>query len=183
MSDNTARVVLLDRDGVINIDRPGSVCRVDDFELLPGAADAVADMNRMGYRVLVITNQACVGRGDLPAAELDAIHRLMLRQVSEAGGEVDAIYVCPHRDEDDCNCRKPRPGLIEQAHVDYGFDRAATWMIGDSPRDAEAALAAGCRAALVRSGQRLQTPPGTGVTVFDNLSAFVRQLEERRSAS
>jgi len=174
--------VLLDRDGVINKNRPGSVCSVDDFELLAGAADAIAALNRKGYRGLVITNQACVGRGDLSSTELDAIHRLMLEQVAEAGGEIEAIYVCPHRDEDECDCRKPKPGLIMQAHADYGFDLAATWMIGDSPRDAEAALAAGCRAALVRSGTRLRTTPRTGVTVFDNLSAFVRQLEDRRQA-
>jgi len=180
MQDDRDRFVLFDRDGVINKDLPGSVCSVDDFELLPGAADAIAAANRKGYRVLVITNQACVGRGDLSAAELDAIHRLMLEQVAAAGGVIDAIYVCPHTDADACECRKPRPGLIEQAYEDYGFDRANTWMIGDAVRDAEAALAAGVRPALVLSGKRLAEPLATEVTVFDNLRAFVRQLENRR---
>lgn len=180
MPDDRARFVLLDRDGVINRDLPGSVCSVDDFDMLPGAAAAIAAINRKGYRVLVITNQACVGRGDLSAAELGAIHRLMLGHVAAAGGAIEAIYVCPHTDEDDCDCRKPRPGLIEQAHAEYDFDRAATWMVGDSSRDIEAALAAGCRAALVRSGKRLDPGLRTGVTVFDNLSAFVQQLEVRR---
>ena len=180
MPDDTGRFVLLDRDGVINEDLPGSVCSLDDFKLLSGAAAAIAEMNRKSYRVLVITNQACVGRGDLAESELEVMHRLMLEQIADAGGAIDAIYVCPHTDEDDCDCRKPRPGLIEQAHADYGFDRATTWMVGDSPRDVEAALAAGCRAALVRSGKRMPSGVRTGVTVFDNLSAFVRQLEGQR---
>lgn len=180
MPDDQDGFVLFDRDGVINRDLPGSVCSVDDFELLPGAADAIAAVNRKGYRVLVITNQACVGRGDVSAAELDAIHRLMVEQVAAAGGVIDAIYVCPHTHADDCDCRKPRPGLIEQAHQDYGFDRTDTWMVGDAMRDVEAALAAAIRPALVRSGKPLPEPLRTGVTVFDNLSAFVRQLENRR---
>jgi D-glycero-D-manno-heptose 1,7-bisphosphate phosphatase len=179
MPSDARHCVLLDRDGVINRDLPGSVCSVADFEMLPDAAAAIAAMNRKGYRVLVITNQACVGRGDLAAAELDAIHALLLEQVAAAEGAIDAIYVCPHTDEDGCDCRKPKPGLIEQAHAKYGFDRAATWMLGDSPRDVEAALAAGCRAGLLRSGG-VPLPLRTGVTVFDNLSTFVRQLEDRR---
>jgi D-glycero-D-manno-heptose 1,7-bisphosphate phosphatase len=183
MSDERHYFVLLDRDGVINRDVPGSVCSIDDFELLPGAGEAVAELNRKGYGAIVITNQACVGRGDLASAELDGIHRLMLEQITEAGGIIDNIYVCPHIDEDDCNCRKPRPGLIEQAHAEYGFDRAATWMVGDSDRDVEAALTAGCRAALVRSGKPVQAALQTGVTVFDNLSDFVRDLEDRQKQS
>jgi D-glycero-D-manno-heptose 1,7-bisphosphate phosphatase len=180
MCNERDHFVLLDRDGVINKDLPGSVCSIDDFELLPGAGEAIAELNRKGYRAIVITNQACVGRGDLMPADLDGIHRLMLEQIAKADGKIDSIYVCPHIDADYCDCRKPRPGLIEQAYADYGFDRETTWMVGDSDRDIEAALAAGCRAALVHSGKQVQAPLQTGVSVFGNLPAFVRHLEERQ---
>ncbi len=167
---------MLDRDGVINRDLPGSVCRVEDLEMLPDVGAAIAALNRQGYGVLVITNQACVGRGDLTLDELDAIHERMLAEIAAEGGRVDAIYVCPHTDEDNCDCRKPRPGLIEQAARDYGFDRADTWMVGDSERDVIAAHAAGCRAALVRSGKRLDMPKRNNVPVFDKLLQFAHAL-------
>ncbi len=174
------RFVLLDRDGVINKDLPGSVCRVEDFELLPDAATAIARLNDLGFAVLVITNQACVGRGDLAIDELRAIHARMHEEIAAAGGKIDAVYVCPHTDDDDCDCRKPRPGLIEQAARDYGFDRAATWMVGDSERDVVAAHAAGCRAALARSGKSLPGRARNDVPVFDRLLEFVDALSEGR---
>lgn len=145
MMEQAINYILLDRDGVMNKVLPGSVCRVKDFELLPNVADAIAKANVKAYRVLVITTQACVGRGDLDARELGGIHRKLLRDFGHSGGTISGIYVCPHTDDDDCACRKPRPGLIEQAQADHGFDPAVTWMLGDSNRDAEAAV----RAAVV----------------------------------
>jgi len=174
--------VLLDRDGVINRDLPGSVCSRTDFEMLPGAAQAIAELNRKGYHVLVITNQACVGRGDLAESELTAIHELMRRQVERFGGRIDRIYVCPHVDEDDCDCRKPRPGLIEQAHEDFGFECAATWVVGDSDRDIEAARRAGCRAALVTTGKGLAGERPAGIPEFEDLAHFAREIEYLREA-
>ncbi len=167
---------MLDRDGVINRDLPGSVCRVEDLEMLPDVGAAIAALNRQRYGVLVITNQACVGRGELTLDELDAIHERMLGEIAADGGRVDAIYVCPHTDEDNCDCRKPRPGLIEQAARDYGFDRADTWMVGDSERDVIAAHAAGCRAALLRSGKPLDMPRRNEVPVFDTLLQFAQAV-------
>ncbi len=177
MTDAAPHIVLLDRDGVINKDLPGSVCRVDDFEMLPGSAEAVAVLNHKGYRVLILTNQACVGRGDLTASGLEAIHQSMRRQIADAGGELAGIYVCPHTDEDSCDCRKPRPGLIEQAYADFRFDRGSTWLVGDSDRDIEAAVSAGVRPAFVRSGKGLANSHRTDVAVFDNLAQFARELE------
>jgi len=168
--------VLLDRDGVINRDRPGSVCAMGDFEILPHAARAIAQLNAKGYHVLVISNQACVGRGELAPEGLDAIHHELQRQLGRLGGRIDRFYVCPHVDEDDCNCRKPRPGLIDLACADYGFERAATWLVGDSARDVEAARRAGCRPALVRTGKSLSGSWHTGVPVFDDLAQFAREL-------
>jgi D-glycero-D-manno-heptose 1,7-bisphosphate phosphatase len=175
--------VLLDRDGVINRDLPGSVRSASDFELLPGAGEAIAELNRKGYHVLVITNQACIGRGDLTAAGLEAIHEQLQQRLARLGGRIERFYVCPHVDEDNCDCRKPRAGLIERAHEDYGFERAATWMIGDSERDVEAALSAGCRAALVRTGKNMAGVFCPDVPLFDDLAHFARNIEDQRKAS
>ena len=153
IGENTSHYVVLDRDGVINVERPGSVLSREAFELLPGAAEAIAELNRKGYSVLVITNQGCVGRGELELDELEAIHAQMLDEVTQAGGHIDDTYVCPHIDEDGCDCRKPKPGLINRARGDYDFDSAVTWFIGDTVRDVGAVSNAGCRFGLVTSGQ------------------------------
>lgn len=179
MSADTKAFVLLDRDGVINRDLPQSVLRVEDFELLPGAAEAIAKLNDEAYRVLVITNQACVGRGDLTAEGLAAIHALMLDRVAAAGGHITGIYVCPHTDKDACDCRKPRPGLIERARDEHGFEPAETWFAGDSERDVRAAVAAGCLPVLLRSGKPLASLPDD-VPVFDDLTRFASALSEGR---
>ncbi len=178
-TSDTKAFILLDRDGVINRDLPRSVLRVEDFELLPGAAEAIATLDGKGFGVLVITNQACVGRGDLPAEGLEAIHALMLERLAAAGGRIAGIYVCPHTDEAGCNCRKPRPGLIERARDEHGFEPARTWFVGDSERDVPAAVAAGCRPVLLRSGKPLASPPAD-VPVFDDLTQFARVLSEGR---
>ena len=173
--------VLVDRDGVVNVDLPGSVLRLGDFELLPHVAEAIAQINRKGYGVLIITNQACIGRGELSWAELDAIHSLMHKLVARAGGRIEAVHVCPHVDEDGCACRKPRPGLIQQAQRQHDFACADTWMVGDAGRDIEAAVNAGCRPALVRTGQG-STVAGADVPTFDDLRHFAAQLPPVRTS-
>jgi D-glycero-D-manno-heptose 1,7-bisphosphate phosphatase len=176
MTDNAYRFVLLDRDGVINEDRPGSVRSECDFVPLTHAPEAIAKLNRNGYRVLVVTNQACVGRGQLTFDELERIHDSMLRVVRAAGGDIERIYVCPHTDEDECDCRKPRPGLLTRARQDFGFDPSQTWLIGDANRDVAAAISAGFRPALVRSGKNLANGTPDGVPVFDDLMHFARDI-------
>lgn len=173
MSD---RFVLLDRDGVINRDLRESVRRVDEFELLPGSAKAIAAMCSLGYRIIVITNQACVGRGHLSLSELQRIHGRLSDEVSAAGGHITDVFVCPHTDIDECNCRKPKPGLIQAAADKYAIDLPATWFVGDTRRDVEAALAAGCRPALVRSGKKLTQAHESGVPVFKDLMCFASVL-------
>jgi D-glycero-D-manno-heptose 1,7-bisphosphate phosphatase len=145
--------VLLDRDGVINVDRPGGVRRLEGLELEPGAAAAIARLTRAGYRVLVLTNQAVVGRGELSSSDLLRIHEAIATAVATAAGRIDGWYVCPHSAEAACECRKPRPGLIERAHRDWEFEPAVTWLVGDDERDVDAALAAGCQPLLVRTGK------------------------------
>ena len=171
------KFILLDRDGVVNADRPRSVLSVDDFELLPGVDRAIALLNRKGYTVLVITNQACVGRGELTLRELDRIHAGMREQLAAGAAQIDAIFVCPHTDADGCDCRKPRPGLVRQAQLQFGFEPRETWLVGDDRRDIRAALAAGCRAALVRTGKGKRIDPPPGVPVFADLLDFAQQID------
>lgn len=173
MSD---RFVLLDRDGVINRDLPQSVCSIKDFELLPNSTMAIAALCGLGYRVIVITNQACVGRGHLTLEELRHIHGRLGDEVAGVGGYITDIFVCPHTDVDECSCRKPKPGLILAAADKYAIDLPATWFVGDTLRDVEAALAAGCRPALVRSGKRFESPGTMSVPIFQDLNAFAAAL-------
>ena len=174
----TKEFILLDRDGVINEDRSKSVLSSDEFVLLPFAAEAIALANRKGYGVLVITNQACVGRGELASDELYAIHRYMCKLIEMAGGRIEEIYVCPYTDADRCDCRKPAPGLISRAHAKYGFDPGGTWLVGDAPLDIDAAIAAGCRPALVRTGKGAGISVAPGIPVFRDLMHFSEQLRQ-----
>lgn len=172
------KFVLLDRDGVINEDRPGSVLSVEHFELLPDVDRAIKLIRRKGYGVLVITNQACVGRGELARSELDRIHRKMREELETEDTRIEDIYVCAHTDDDGCDCRKPRPGLIEQARRDFGFEPKETWLVGDDLRDIQAATAAGCRPALVRTGKGARVDAPAGVTVFEDLMDFARRIDD-----
>ena len=176
MTDEFPRAVLLDRDGVINEDRPRSVRSVQEFALLPDVAEAIASLTRQGYLVIVITNQAVVGRGELAPKDLEAIHNRMNELIVRAGGRIDAVYVCTHTDQAGCACRKPQPSLLFEAQRAQGFDLAATWFVGDDLRDIKAAQAAGCRPALVCTGKGRRHAEVEGVPVFDDLSQFVGLL-------
>jgi D-glycero-D-manno-heptose 1,7-bisphosphate phosphatase len=155
------RAVLLDRDGVITRRRDDYVKSWDEVEVLPGAAEAVARLCEAGYRVGVVTNQSAIGRGLMSMDTLDAIHRSLDAVVGAAGGAIDVFVVCPHRPDDGCECRKPRPGLLLRAGLRLGVDLAATPMVGDQPSDLAAALAAGCRPILV--GAHDAASPGWAV--------------------
>lgn len=176
MADKAGRFILLDRDGVLNEDLAESVRSESDFVLLPDVPEAVAKLYRKGYRILVATNQACVGRGELSFDELHRIHEAMLRDVRAAGGDIERIYVCPHTADDGCDCRKPRPGLLMRARLDFGFEPSQTWMIGDSGRDVEAARSAGVRPALVQSDRNPAYRAAEGIPVFDDLMHFAREI-------
>jgi histidinol-phosphate phosphatase family protein len=150
--DETARflarppTVLLDRDGVLNrkMGRAEYVCDWSQWEWLPGALDAVARLHARGYRVIVATNQPGIARGHLTPSALDAIHERMRADVRAAGGDVAAIYHCPHGWDENCDCRKPAPGLLFQAQKDFALDLSRNTFIGDADRDRQAAEAAGC---------------------------------------
>lgn len=148
----TDRTVIVDRDGVVNRRLEQSVRTWSEFEFLPGSVDGVAMLSRAGFRVVVVTNQANIGRGLLDIAILDEIHDRMLQALAAQGGEVAGIYVCPHAPEEGCDCRKPKPGLLLRAAAELGFDLVPTWAIGDSATDVAAAVAAGARPLMVLSG-------------------------------
>lgn len=168
--------VFLDRDGVINQDRTQSVCHRSEFELINSVPDAVRQLNEKGYRVIVITNQACIGRDELDPDELGVIHEQMVKSVEAAGGRIADIYVCPHTDADECECRKPRPGLLKQAAAEYDVRLSDTWFIGDDERDMQSAIAAGCKPGIVRTGKGAQWTPPDEVPVFDDLHDFASHI-------
>ncbi len=137
--------VILDRDGVINVKAPEGayITRWEQFQWLPGAKDAIAALKTAGYRIVIITNQAGIARGMMAESDLQTIHDNMRRALAEEGAAIDAIYVCPHGWNDQCSCRKPKPGMLFQAQRDFDLDLSRTCFIGDDDRDIEAGRAAG----------------------------------------
>lgn len=172
------KIVLLDRDGVFNRDRSDYVKTPEELIILPGIPGAVARLTRAGYRILVVTNQAGVGKGLIAPQTLAAIHDLLREKLAVAGGRIDAVYHCPHRNEDRCDCRKPAPGMIRQAQREWGFDPARTWFAGDTLRDLHAGRAAGCQPALLLTGHGSQVvgDAPSDVPVFADLPAFAAFL-------
>ena len=150
--------ILLDRDGVLNEKAPGDgyVRNWTEFKWKPDAKESLRRLNEAGFRVIIVSNQAGVARGDLTEADLKEIHLRMVRDAEQAGGRVDAIYYCPHNWDDGCECRKPKPGLLFQAQRDFSLDLSRTLFVGDDERDAQAADAAGCGSALVSESKSLR---------------------------
>ena len=147
------RAVFLDRDGVINENRADHVKSWSEFRFLPGALEAIRRLTQAGIQVFVITNQAIVNRGTVPSAAVDAVNRRMVREIERHGGRITAVVYCPHRADERCFCRKPRPGLILSLARKYGVDLRRTCLIGDALSDMEAGAAAGCRTILVLTGR------------------------------
>jgi D-glycero-D-manno-heptose 1,7-bisphosphate phosphatase len=147
------KVVFLDRDGVINSNRPDYVKRWSEFEFLPGSLEALQLLGIHGHHVIVVTNQSVINRNMTTKQVLEQLHKKMTEAVLSHGGAIEAVYYCPHVPEDGCSCRKPEPGLIYQAQADYGLQLPETCMVGDSLKDIQCARRAGCgKAVLVRTG-------------------------------
>ncbi len=174
------KVVILDRDGVINEDSDTFIKSVDEWVALPGSLAAIARLNRAGFAVHVATNQSGVWRGLLSLDDLEAMHRKLRRELAAAGGEIASIHYCPHGPDEGCDCRKPKPGMYRRIAEDAGVDLAKVPVIGDSLRDLEAAAAVGARPILVRTGKGERTlvagglPQGT--RIYDDLAAAVDAL-------
>jgi D-glycero-D-manno-heptose 1,7-bisphosphate phosphatase len=173
------RHVILDRDGVLNREGAGFVIEPSQFEWLPGALEALALMRRAGLRLTVATNQSGVGRGLMSLEQLGAVHERMLHEARAHGGELDALLVCPHAPDERCRCRKPAPGLIQDAVARSGIAAAETLVVGDAQRDLQAATRAGVSAALVRTGKGRRTEAelsGNAVPAYDDLLALATAL-------
>lgn len=147
------RVVFLDRDGVINYNRDDYVKSVSEFEFLPRAMDGLRRLKESGRTVIVISNQAGVGKGLISLESLRQIDHLMISAVTEAGGEIAAVRYCVHRPDEACDCRKPAPGLLLRAGEEFGFDPSDAFFVGDAAGDVLAGKSAGCRTVMVLSGR------------------------------
>ena len=174
------KLVILDRDGVVNYDSKQFIKSPAEWRPIPGSIDAIAKLSQAGYRVIIATNQSGIGRGLFDMDTLNAIHEKMHRAVQQAGGRIDAIFYCPHPIEADCNCRKPRTGMFERIAGCFNVDLVGTPSVGDSLRDLQAAAAVGARPLLVLTGKGTQTlaegglPEGT--QVFPDLATAAEEI-------
>lgn len=141
------KTVFLDRDGVINCDSAEYVKSLREFVFIPGSLPAICKLSRSGYAVFVVSNQSGLARGYIDSVGLEKIHQYLKKSVRNAGGEIQGIYFCPHHPDEGCECRKPRPGLIEKAASENDIDIPSTVMIGDKLTDIQCARNAGCKSA------------------------------------
>lgn len=174
-----ARLVMIDRDGVINEDSVDFIKSVAEWRPIAGSLEAIAALHRAGWTVTVVTNQSGVGRGLYTEAVLRRIHDHMLKQVRAAGGELAGIYFCPHLPDAGCECRKPQPGMFRTLERELRVSVAGAPYIGDRLSDVEAAEAVGARPILVRTGAGAAAEAALAarrVPVFDDLAAAARSL-------
>ncbi|GAM08173.1 D-glycero-alpha-D-manno-heptose-1,7-bisphosphate 7-phosphatase [Geobacter sp. OR-1] len=178
------RAVFIDRDGTINVEKE-YLHRPEEFEFIPGAAEAIRILGEAGFIVVVVTNQSGVARGFYTEDDVRSLHRYMDHLLVQVGARVDAYYFCPHHPDNGigkyriaCNCRKPLPGMLQQAAGELGIDLRSSWMIGDKLADLEAGNSAGCRSALVLTGygatEQLSLPAATAV--FSDLLAAAEAI-------
>ena len=187
MSHSAAvKLVLLDRDGVINVDRPKSVKSLAEFEFIPGSIEAMKKLQKAGFKLAIITNQRCVGRGDLSPEGLEEIHAHMKQALKKEGVILDMIFACTDHPDRPTHRMKPNPGMLEEAMVHFGADPKETYMIGDQITDMKAAYAAGCPRHLVLTGhgdRTLRNPELKSfepVVVHKDLSAAVDCILKER---
>jgi D-glycero-D-manno-heptose 1,7-bisphosphate phosphatase len=184
-TEPSTKLIILDRDGTINEDRDDYVKSPEEWVPLPGALEAIARLNHAGWHTVLATNQSGLGRGLFDMAMLNAMHSRMNQMLAKVGGRIDAVFFCPHTPEDQCDCRKPLPGLMTLIGERYGLDLQEVPLVGDSLRDLQAGMAAGCPTHLVRTGNGglldddqlvalLELVPGT--EVHDDLGAFAEWM-------
>lgn len=171
------RFVLIDRDGTINVEKH-YLSDPDHLELYPGVGAAIRRLNRLDLGVVVVTNQSGIARGYFDLARLEEIHTRLFALLEGEGAAIDGIYICPHGPKDDCSCRKPLPGMVEQAVADHQFDPARSFMIGDKEVDVELGHAVGAVSILVRTGHGTEYVGNTKADhVVDDLPEAVRLIE------
>jgi D-glycero-D-manno-heptose 1,7-bisphosphate phosphatase len=174
------KLIILDRDGVINFDSDQFIKSPEEWKPIPGSLEAIARLNQAGYRVAVATNQSGIGRGLFDMPTLNAIHDKMHKSLAQVGGRVDAIFFCPHTNDANCECRKPKSGMIEEIATRFGVSLKGVPAVGDSLRDLEAAGRLGAQPYLVLTGKGTKTqakgglPEGT--LIFPDLTSVVLSL-------
>ena len=174
------KLIILDRDGVINYDSDAFIKTPDEWKPIPGSLEAIAHLTQAGYRVVVATNQSGIGRGLLDMTAFNAINDKMTELVFMQGGRIDALFFCPHTADENCNCRKPRTGMYEEIARRFGTDLTGVPCIGDARRDLEAAAKMGCHPILVLTGKgKLTQREGNlpkKTLVFADLAEAVKYL-------
>lgn len=172
------KLIILDRDGVINEDSDDYIKSVEEWVPIAGSIEAIADLSKAGYTVAVATNQSGISRHLFDEFDLAAMHQKMCDLVEEQGGEITGVFFCPHGPDDGCECRKPGIGLLKQMESEFGTSVSGAPFVGDSAKDLLAAKLAGCQPVLVLTGKgastRDQCSDGelAGVVVYDDLKAF-----------
>ena len=174
------KLVILDRDGTINHDSDQHIKSPDEWRPIKGSLNAIARLTQAGYRVVVATNQSGIARGLFDTATLIAINNTMHQAVAQAGGRIDAVFFCPHAAESNCECRKPKPGMLVEIGQRFNVSLGEVPMVGDARRDLEAAVAAGAKPVLVLTGKGKKTREAgalpRGTQVFADLAAFAAKL-------
>ncbi len=174
------KLIILDRDGVINLDSDQFIKNPAEWQPIPGSLEAIARLNQADYRVVVATNQSGIGRGLFDMPTLNAIHDKMHKACALVGARIDAVFFCPHTAESRCDCRKPNPGMLEEIAARYNTSLAGVPVVGDSLRDLQSAAVLGATPYLVLTGKGVKTqakgglPEGT--LVFANLAAVAAVL-------
>jgi D-glycero-D-manno-heptose 1,7-bisphosphate phosphatase len=151
------RLIVLDRDGVINHDSDQFIKSPDEWTPIPGSLEAIARLNQAGYRVVVATNQSGIGRGLFDIGTLNAIHNKMHRALAQVGGRIDAVFFCPHTGDSQCECRKPRAGMLQEIGRRFGVDLTGVPALGDGLRDLQAAETVGAQPMLMLTGKGEKT--------------------------
>jgi histidinol-phosphate phosphatase family protein len=158
------RAIFLDRDGTLIVEK-NYLHKIEDVEFIPGAGKALARLRKKGFLLILVTNQSGVGRGYFTMEDVQRVHRHLLAALQQDGATLDGIYICPHQPEDNCQCRKPKTKLVEDATEKFGIDLSKSFLIGDRELDVQLAQRTGCKAVLVRTGygeqvvaQKLATP-------------------------
>ncbi len=174
------KTIILDRDGVINLDSDAYIKSPDEWVPIAGSLEAIARLSQAGYRILVATNQSGVTRGLFDLETLNAIHQKMESAIQQHGGNLDGIYYCPHGPDDNCACRKPKPGLLLQMERDLGIDLRQAIVVGDSLKDLQAAIAVGAKPVLVLTGNGTTTldliKQEQQIDIHQNLADFAESL-------
>ena len=173
------KLVILDRDGTINQDSDQYIKSPAEWKPIPGSLEAIARFTQNGWRVAVATNQSGIARGLFDMSTLNAIHAEMHRAVGQAGGRIDAIFFCPHAADSNCECRKPKPGLLREIGARFGVELEDVPMIGDSLRDVAAAAAVGARPWLVLTGKGRQTRDAGGLPAGTEIAADLAAIAAR----